>query len=582
MGASGIPPAGADRDLFSMGGGAPFTRRGSWIGIFSDSSSQMIYGGKLYLGSRRGGAADRSDNKVMYLYPAFNGEKIDFGVRTTATELIFRTTEGEIRCCFAEEGLLNIRGCGGLSLRLERDLRPHEMMKKRGEKAWEQITSGMGTVLYLPQKGSIRMKADWDHDSLSTPIVRGEVLPDENGEFLLTIEESLYGAVLRDSYPDYETGLADVTKDWEDFKAAYPALSGELGELREEALFNLWSFLVSPSGRLKYNAIFMTGTAMASSWQMVQNAVALQDNIPVRNGLLMNMLEELGPLGQFPDFVDDFRAQHQGLKPPIQGWGLKWIMKKHDLKAEFAPEDLRKLYEGYARWANWFVTYRDDDHDGIPEYGHGDDTGFDDSTAFVNDAEVEAPDLPAYLGLLYEALGDMAEMLGLPEEAKTWYQRSRDVIDLLVKELWNGEIFICREARTHRPIVSGSLIHYIPFVLGRRLPAEILDRMTADLMKEGEFLTEWGLASEKLTSSQFRTSGMARGFILPPYHILIVTGMYDAGKVAEAKEIARRYCLAQKFGFNMLVHPVKASFGGFGCSWPVCTFLTLGNMLENM
>lgn len=583
MGASTIPPAGTDRDLFNLSGGSPFTRKGSYIGIFADGKSQMIYGRKLYVGSRRGGAADRADNVIMYLYPVYNGEKIDFGVRTTATELIFRSVYGEIRCCFAKENLLYVKGNGGMGLRLERDMKTHEMMKKRGNAgAWEQISHGMGTMLYLPLKGSIEMQADWDYDSLSTPTVRGTVLPDENGEFLLGMEESLYGAVLSESYPAYEEALADVTADWESFKAAFPTFSGELGEMRERALYTEWSFLVSPSFRLKYPSIFMTGTAMASAWQMIQNAVAMQDNIPIRNGLLMNMLDEQGELGQFPDGVDDFRGQTQGIKPPIQGWGLKWIMKRHDLKAEFSEEDLLKIYRGYGAWADWFMKYRDDDHDGIPEHGHGDDTGFDDSTAFVDDAEVECPDLPAYLGILYEALGDLAGMLGKPDEAEVWYKKSKDIIDLLIKELWNGEMFICREARSHKVIISGSLIHEIPIVLGKRLPQDIIDKLTARIMKEGAYLTPYGLASESLESQQFRVSGMARGFGLPPYHLFILTGMYDAGKVQEAKEVARRYCLAQKFGFNMLVHPIQPGFGGFGCSWPVCAFLTLADMIENM
>lgn len=583
MGASVLPPVGADRDLFHLSGGAPFTRRGSYIGIFADGKSMMIYGQKLYIGSRRGGAAERRDNIFMYLYPAFQGEKIDFGVRTTATELIFRTVYGEIRLCFASDKMLYIKGNGGLSLRLERDMQTHEMMKKRGNAgAWEQVSHAMGTLLYVPHKGTISMQADWDYDTLSTPRVRADVLPDENGEFLLSVEESLYGAVLHEDYPDYAEALADVTKDWTEFCASFPALKGELAEMRERALWTEWSFLVSPSFRLKYPSIFMTGTAMASAWQMVQNAVAMQDNIPLRNGLLMNLLDETGPLGQFPDSVDDFRAHTQGIKPPIQGWGLKWIMKRHDLKAEIPEADLRKLYKCYGAWADWFMKYRDDDHDGIPEHGHGDDTGFDDSSAFAADAEVEAPDLPAYLGILFEALGDLAQMLDKPEEAANWYRRSKDIIELLIRELWNGEMFICREARTHRTIISGSLLHYIPLVLGKRLPPDIIDKMTGNLMREGEFLTPYGLASEKLTSPQFRVAGMARGYALPPYHLFILTGMYDAGKISEAKEIALRYCLAQKNGFNMLVHPIKPGFGGFGCSWPVCAFLTLADMIDHL
>ena len=379
----------------------------------------------------------------------------------------------------------------------------------------------------------------------------------------------------------YEEALEDVKADWNEYVGHFPD-AGEFNDLMPEALWTMWSFITSPSMKLEHPMIFMTGNMMASSWQMIQNAVAMTDNVPLRNEFLVNMLDELSPIGQFPDFIDDFRSSPQGLKPPIQGWGLKWIMKNHDLKAEIPEDMLKRIYEGYAAWYNWFMTYRDDDRDGLPQHEHGDDTGFDDSTAFVSTSEIEAPDLPSYLAILAESLGDIAKMLGKPEEAEEWYQKSKDMIDLMIRELWNGEMFICRTSRTHEPIISGSLLHYTPIVLGKRLPQEIIDKLTADLMVEGEFLSPVGLASERITSQQYRMSGMARGFVLPPYHILMVTGMYDAGKVAEAKEIGSRYCKAMRRGFNFLLDPVRPSFSSFGCSWPVCTFLVLANMIANM
>lgn len=583
MGATRIPPVGADKDLPSIGSGMPFARRGCWFGIYADSAAMMISGQSLYIGSRRGSSAERADNVIIHLYPARDGRKIDYGYYATATELVLRGEGGEIRCCYADGNLLLIKGTGGLSLKLEQNLRTHEMMKKRGKNAWEQVSHAIGTMVYVPLKGSIDMKADWEWDTLSTPQVRGTVLPDENGEFLLAAEESLYGGVLRDSYPDYDSALADVRKDWSEYHAAFPPLSGELAELGEEAIWTLWSYIAAPAGRSRYPLIFMTMTAMASAWQMIQNAVAMQDNVPLRNGFLMNMLDETGPRGQFPDGIDDARANHQGLKPPIQGWGLKWIMKRHDLKKEIPAEDLERIYRGYGAWADWFMTYRDDDHDGLPEHEHGDDTGFDDSTVFLHEPEVEGPDLPSYLAILMEALGDLADILGKPAEAEAWRKRSKEMIDLLIRELWNGELFIARSCRTHAPIVTGSLLHYTPLILGKRLPQEIIDRMTADLLKEGEFLSISGLASEKMTGQQFRVSGMARGFVLPPYQLFILTGMYDAGKVEEAKLIARRYCLAMKTnGFNMIINPVKPGFTGFGCTWPACVYLILADMVENM
>ncbi len=582
MSASLLPADENGKSLFNIAGGLPFTRRGAWFGIYADSFMRAIRGLNLYLGSRRGSVIERGDSLLVKIHPMYRGEKVDYGIRTTATELILRTVYGDIRCCFAAEDTLYIKGENGLSLALEKDMVTHEVMKKRGDKGWEQLASWLCTMLYYPVKGSIDMKAGWDYGALSTPFVRGTVLPDENGEFLLSVRESLYDQIVADSYPSYEEGLANVRADWQDFVDHMPRLTGELLDLHEEALYTEWSFIVNPSGRMVYPLIFMTGRAMASSWQMIQNAVAFKDNIPLRNAFLLNMLNEQSPLGQFADFYDDSRSEPQGIKPPIQGWGLKWIMKDHDLFSEIPEEDLLKIYKGYAAWGEWFMKYRDEDRDGLPELEHGDETGFDDSTAFVHDFSVEAPDLPAYLVILFESMGDLAGRLGKPDEQEAWYRRSKDLLALLIRELWNGEMFIARNARTHKPIVSGSLLHYMPLVLGDRLPKEIVDKMTADLMEEGVFLGKYGLASERMDSDQYRIMGMARGFVLPPQHLLILTGMYDAGKVEEAKMIAARYCLAMKEnGFNMLIDPKERGFGAFGCSWPTCVYLILADMIQN-
>ena len=570
-----------EKNLFNILGGLPFTRRGAWFGIFADMFMRPIYGTRLFIGSRRGSVIERGSNEFMKFFPMYRGEKTDYEILTSATELILRTAYGDIRCLFAAPDLLYFKGEKGLSLRLEKAMPQHEVMKKRGDKGWEQLASWLGTLLYYPVKGSLEMKADWDYETLSTPLVRGTVLPDEDGEFLLAVQESQYDNKVRPHYPTYEEGLRDVTADWQDFVDHMPKLRDEFAALQPEALYTEWSFIVNPSGRMEYPLIFMTGNAFASSWQMIQNAVAFKDNIPLRNAFLLNYLCEQAPSGQLPDFFDDARSAPQGLKSPIQGWGLKWIMKDHDLFAEMPEKDLLRMYQGYGAWADWFMKYRDDDHDGLPECDHGDEH-MDDATTYVDCPEIESPDQPAYLILLYEALGDLAGFLGKTDEQVEWYRRKDEMLALLIRELWNGEMFIARTARTHEPIISGSLVHYMPLVLGKRLPQEIIDKMTSDIMEEGVFLTQYGLASERLDSEQYRIMGFARGFVRPPWQLLLLTGMYDAGKIEEAKMIATRYCLAMKDnGFHLLIDPREAGRSSFACSWPTCVFLILADMVQN-
>ena len=193
-----------------------------------------------------------------------------------------------------------------------------------------------------------------------------------------------------------------------------------------------------------------------------------------------------------------------------------------------------------------------------------------------------APMTAAYLVLLYEALCDLAGMLGKAEEAADWNERSKELLRKMIAKFWNGKKFVAFVHKTGEAIDTGSFMHYIPLILGKRLPQEIIDRMAADLSVEGGLLTSYGFASEELMSDNFRASGFARGFILPPVNTFLITGLYDCGKTELAKKAAERYCKALiRSDFNLLLDPTNIGPGGFGCSWPACAYMILADLASN-
>ncbi len=579
-----------DRMAFDISSGVPFTREGSHFGIYAENRGfnrgGINYGtGKLYIGSRRGGISQRHTNELIHIHPTYRGKKVSYAVITSPTELVLRTEYGEVRCCFPEENLLYVKGEKGLGLRLDKDMEIHEIMKKRPGKAWEGVFRWTCSCIFNPLKGDLEMNAPWDWEKLTTPIVKGDVLPDVNGEFLLSVEESEPAGFVRDAYPAYEDGLKAVAADWQAFLGKIPHFNAQLEERRAEVSYILWSHLVGPAGKIRRPLMYMSGTGCASEWQMCQNAVALNDNLELAVELLLNMIDQAGPEGQFPDFYDDMRAIFQLTKPPLQGWALKWIMKFHDLRREVPRSKLEYMYQGYARWADWFMEYRDDDHDGIPQYEHGDETGYDDNTMFMVSPIMECPDLCAYLGLLFEALGDLAQMLDKPSgEAEEWYRRSRKIIDQMLATFWNGERFVARTSGTHQVVASDSILYYVPIILGKRLPQNVIDKMAEDLSAEGDWLTQYGLATEKLSSDEFRITGMAKGMVIPPANMTIITGLYDAGKQELARMIAMRYCMAiRDGGISMMINPLAGVRGpGFSGSWPSCAYVALANLCSNL
>ena len=566
-----------------------FTRRGAYFGISSDVGTRytgLAYqSAKLYIGSRRGmPTGDPEQGKDMvYLTPMYQGKEVGYAVRMTPTELILTTAYGEVRACMADDHLLLLRGDDGLSLALSGRMRAREQMKPRGEKAWEGVFRWRCSLVLSPLCGTLDMHAPWDGETQTTPEFRGVVEPDADGRFLLAVDESIYAGKLRETYPSYDDALADVTADWERFLAKLPPVDPALENARLEAAWCLWSYLLNPSGYVKRPHIMMAASSIASAWQMNHNAAALRDDLTLAIDLVSNMFDGIGALGQLPDMVDDGRCMAQAIHPPTQGWALLWIAQKHDLAKELPREKLEFLYDGFERWASWFFLARDDDRDGLPQYDNGDEIGFDDCSPFQYHTTLVTPDLSAYIVLLYDGLAVMAEALGMPEKAKEWTQRGDALTQLMLDKLWNGERFVAITNHTHEVVATDSVVYYLPLVLGKRLPQDVIDKMTADLLVEGDFLTPFGLCVEKLESEFFRLSGMSRGWVLPASNLLILTGMYNAGKVTEAKMIARRYCDAcAKWGISMLLDPIRGTPNGFACSWSANTFLVLADLACNL
>ena len=564
------------KNFFSLMGN-PFTRRGSYFGIWSKGATS--YGGaQICIGSRRGEVGLRPTNTLVDIAPIYNGEKIPFAVMTRPDELYLRTQYGNIRICMPETGLMYFKGENGLGLRIDKEMERHELMKPRGDKGgWEGIFRQTCSLVFQPLKGSIDMDARWDWERLSTPIVRGDILPDENGELLLSVEEFTHAGLVRDSYPTWEEGLANVRADWEEFLSHQPSLGVAYEEEREQAAYMTWSHIVDPCGRIKRPLLYMMGTSCASSWQMCEGAVALKNNLPLAIELMLNPFDEQADTGRIPDLYDSIKGSYMMYKPPLQGWALKILMKEHDFATEVPREKLIQLYDGCVRWADWFFKYRDDDGDGLPQYEHGDESGNDDAAIFRERYDIKLPDLSALLVVLDEALGDIAKILGREDEAKAHYERSERTLKRLLDAFWNGKRFIGLTVGDHKVVDTSSVMFFRPMLLGHRLPKEIRDKMIEDLTKEGTYLTPNGLMMMRIDSLDYNRASFGNAGVGASDNMLIITGLYDAGETELAKKLARRFCDGVKMG-GSAYYGVRAGFTG---SWVASAFQVLANLAEN-
>ena len=563
-----------------------FSRRGAWLALQADSAK---YGrGALHLMTNRGSrchSGNREDTKLYRIFPTYEGRRVPFAIETAAAEYTLHTRHGDVRFTWADSSKLLAEGDEGMGLFFTREGEQYELIKRRRDGAWESPLRNAKPLLFKGLGGSSFMFDDtWDFNKFKFTEVRGYTVPDASGKFTMVVEEFFYGTHVRDEYPSYSEAKASMQADWEAFLAKMPHYIEPFEDRREETAYVLWSHLVEPSPATPNWMIMMFPCVIGSQWQHVQNAVALQEHEELSIELLLAFLQRQSEDGQLADSYDDAFLATNGIKPPVYGWALKNIMSRRDITKAWSREQIEMLYDGAGRWADWFMTHRDNDGDGLPAFEGGVENGLDEATVWYDQVNMVSPDVSAFTVLNFEAQGDLAKALGKPAaEVEAWYSKASELLERMIDRLWDGEHFVALREFSHEPVFTGSITHYIPFVLGKRLPQEIIDKMAADLSEEGGLLTEFGLATERLDSDLFEVQGvqMGRGAIDPPAEIFVVTGMWDAGKTELAREIVNRYNgRLMSRGFSHIIDPISGDGSPFWGTWGRCVFTIFSEMVS--
>ena len=402
-----------------------FSRAGSFLSLSIDDTR---YGrGALNFTTAHSMRGHRRESpQMLRINPTYQGKKVPFAVQQAcASELTVHTRYGDVRFTFADRTKLMAEGDPGMGLMWTHNAMGFELVKPRKNGAWEVTLRAAGPLIFKGLEGSdFRFDDTWNFSKMNCGEICGRTVPGPDGRFTMVCEESQYGTKPRASYPTYAEGKASMQADWEDFLSKYPKLAMPYARKREDTAYVLWRHLVGPTDLAPHWMMLMFPTEMCSQWQQVQNAVALQDNPDICRDLLLAPLERQGEDGQLADTYDEAYIATNGIKPPVYGWALKNIMSRHDLSKEWPRADLEKLYAGVSKWANWFMECRDDDEDGLPCCDCGTDNGFDDVTTFRDHLCLAPPDLAAFESLCFEALGDLAKLLGKPQaEIDDWYIR---------------------------------------------------------------------------------------------------------------------------------------------------------------
>ena len=556
---------------------APFSRRGSYFCFANDNLKAENVMGKsnLWLCNTRSveyAMVDfnkQNNFRQILLQAVKDGLALPTFLNTTPAEVILETPAGSIRFCIAERRLVLARGEDGLTLRITP--RPGLM----GGMPSVLIQDGLGS--HDVEFGPCRARITALRGTLRRCPGGLEVVPDEQGVAEAAIADFLSDPLprKREDYPDYAQSAAAVLAEFDEFcSRIMPELPEEFEPRRRQALWYTWSMMVEPDGENDYkrpmvkmvHSIF----EQAFGWQMPMQAVWLHNDPQLSWDVFCSCFEFQDCNGRLNDAVG-FKAMpgKVAMKPPIHGLSLIWLMEHGVIDAASPPlADQQWLLERLIAWTEYFFRFRP----GIGSlcaYQRALETGWEDAPQYRIGMPQVCPDLNVFLALNLEAIARFGARIGMSASAQeTYLRRSRQVIDEMVSTLWDGERWFSICTETGERSRNDNLTHWLPVLLGSRLPKEILEKTIAHLLRPGGFRTEDGFTSEAMDSPWMR-HGFSAGSVITPTHFFIPMALENCGRMEEARGAALSYCRTLKrCGFfhinNALTHREDRSLTAFG------------------
>ena len=391
------------------------------------------------------------------------------------------------------------------------------------------------------------------------------------------------GKAWRDALPAFDGVAAGLGREWEDWLGKRPPVAPGYEACADAAWHLLWSNTAAPSGLYRREPMLVGNYYFNRiyTWDNCFHALGVVEADPeLATAQLQVLYDHQAEGGAIPDPLSDQRAHFAFTKPPVHGWAVLEMIRATG--GESLRPWLPDLYAGMKRWTAWWFDCRDGNGSGFPKYLRGQDSGWDNATPFDVKVPIEGADLQAHLVLQMEALGRVAELLGMKEEASHWETASANHLTRFLQARWKGGRFSSPGVGGELQASGDSLLDRMPIELGPRLPPEVRNRLLEELRDGGRFLNEHGLATEALDSPLFNAKGYWRGPIWPPSTYLVFTGLRDLGETGLARTVAERFCAlcARDNVFWENYHPLEGTGNDSpSLGWGAAVFLRLAQWL---
>jgi glycogen debranching enzyme len=512
----------------------PFSRRGSWLDL-SPVVALHTSAPDIHLVSHVTGM-----HAVLRLTPvSTTGERLETQLSADPSVLTWTADGGRVRAAFADGDVLRIEGRG---LHFSVADAAQELTPFTGSYFFRDAVDGAHVFTSYETGRRYRVSvlrgeiATVGEESLGRGIRSLTVSGEQGWEIAIeqltaAAEPSAHDA----AFDDVVAGAAELFREYEESVAGWRTSQTPAASL---AAYVLWSATVDPAGFLRRESVLMSKHWMDKvwSWDHAFNALALAPGLPGSAwDQFSTPFDHQDATGALPDSVTHSEVLYNFVKPPIHGWALRYLRER--LPEDLSRADLERVYDRLSRWSLFWLRSRATPGDALPYYQHGNDSGWDNATAFDLDRVVVSPDLVAFLALQVEVLADLADELQLDDGARWRAEHDRLRLALL-RTLRTDDGFVAVGARNGRRSRRGSLLLLLPIVAADMLPTDAVDQLVEDIRGH---VTPWGLATQRVDTPEYESDGYWRGPIWAPSTMLIENGLRRAGRIELADAVSERF-----------------------------------------
>jgi putative isomerase len=475
----------------------------------------------------------------QFFFTDVNGDLLDFELESFPHCLNFKTSLGTFSIGFVDSDTFLIAipetGCG-VSFRVKVD---------------EGQTDRRGGLLRV--KGAITRTLAY---TTNRSMKYNRIAPLEDGYVQVNIEfEPGPGSGLQINItprlgfnrhiPSRHAAFDKAAERWNEWFNSVPPVREEFREQYYYAWYVMRAGLIS-------SRYYTTREAMTPSkilyvglwaWDAYFHAVAYRHvDMHLAKDQIRIVLDHQRADGMLPDAVHDegvitelnFPISADVTKPPLLAWAA-WKLYEIDQDREF----LEEIYEGTARWNEWWFKVNDIDGDGLCEYQHPYSSGLDDSPLWDEGMPVASPDLNTYLYLQMESLARIARVLELFEDAEYWDRRKDDMLERMLRYLWDEPTGMFLVHYQGRPVEVLTPFSLFPLLTGK-LPENIAQRLVEHLKNSETFWVRYPVPTVARNDPKFTNTVMWRGPVWINVNYLLVEGLERSGFPEEAQELRRR------------------------------------------